>query len=627
MKYRTDIDGLRAVAVIPIVLYHAGVSAIAGGFVGVDVFFVISGFLITSIVVPDVVSGRFSLWDFYRRRATRIFPALIVVLLAVGLAGAATMWPDDLRALAKSMAAAAAFAPNLFFQLSAGYFGASAETLPLLHTWSLGVEEQFYILYPFVLLFARRVCGGRIAAVLAALAGLSLAASLALTLTAPTAAFYALPSRAWELALGGLVAVGAFPKVADPRARNALALAGLGLIAVALAVVRPTSLFPAPWALLPALGTAFVLAWGEGAVTTRLLASRPMRAIGAISYSLYLWHWPIITFWRLRTDMDLAPPAIVGVVVASLVAATASYWWVERPFLRGFRAVASPKMVVGAVTIRAAVIAVAAVLAVGAENWRTLPPEVRRVAAYATYQQTPDHAKQFLDGTCFVSLGETYDRKGCLQLSSTKPNLLVFGDSHAAQYWQALVERFPAWNVMQATGAACRPMHGVSTEGHCNDFVPYVLDHFLVENHVDAVILAGRWLDGEDAIVEATVRTLIARGIAVTVLGPIPEYQGEFPRLLADAMLEGDPTLVEAERLKERDDRDEKLAKVIAGTPATWVSMRAVECPAGKCRLFDDDGGPFHFDYGHVTLSAARALVKAVPEPKPRAALPLEQRP
>ncbi len=615
MQHRNDIDGLRAVAVIPIVLYHAGVSQISGGFIGVDVFFVISGFLITSIIVPDVDARRFSVLDFYRRRVVRIFPALFAMLAMVAVVGAARLWPDDLRALSWSIAAAAAFLSNVWFELNTGYFGAAAETLPLLHTWSLGVEEQFYIFYPLLLVGAHRLFPGRRVAVLVGLTLLSFALSQTLAFLAPTAGFYSIPSRTWELALGGLVAVGAHPEANSARVRDGLALLGAAMIAAGYAVIRPSDHFPAPWAILPAGGTALLVAYGRDAITARLLSLSPLRAIGAISYSLYLWHWPIITFWRLETDMHLAPASMVGVVAASLLAATLSYVLIEQPFLRRFRKGASAPIVATGVGGILAVALGAWVVHAGSETWRAWPPEVRRVAGYAGYQKTPDHAAQFLDGTCFVSLGEVYQREKCLKLSTVKPNMLVFGDSHAAQYWQALVERFPAWNVIQATGAACRPMHGVSTEGHCNDFVPFILDRFLVENRVDAVILAGRWLDGEDEIVEETVRTLMKRGIAVTVIGPVVEYEGEVPRLLADAMMKGDPALIGAKRLLERDERDEKLAKVVKATGATWVSAREIECPTGWCRLFDLDGGPFHFDYGHVTLSAARFMMQAVPEP------------
>jgi len=620
MRYRNDIDGLRAVAVIPIVLYHAGVSRISGGFIGVDVFFVISGYLITSIMIADMEAGRFSILDFYRRRTVRIFPALFTMLIVVMAVGMATLFPGDLRSLAASAAAAAGFVSNIWFELTTGYFGQAAETKPLLHTWSLGVEEQFYLVHPLLLVLVRRFAPARLKLVLGltALASFVLGLVLVLPLHLATDAFYALPGRIWELGLGALVAVGAAPEVTKGRARDALALAGLGLIGLGYAVIRPDSLFPAPWALLPALGTALLVAYGAGAVTERVLAWGPLRWVGAISYSLYLWHWPIITFWRLRHDMALTPADTAIVVVLSLAAATASHVLIEKPFLKRFRQGRSGPIVAVGATGLAAMLGLAFVVHQGAATWRTYPPEVVKVASYVDYPSTADHEAQFLDGTCFVSLGEVYQRDACLKLSTTKPNMLVFGDSHAAQYWKAITERFPGWNVMQATGAACRGLWNVRAESHCLGFMPWVLDDWLVANRIDAIVLAGRWLDGEDGLVKDTVSRLVARGIHVTVIGPVVEYDGEMPAILADAMMRGDPELAARKRLMERRTRDRTMAPIVKATGATWVSAWDTECPDDHCRLFDGDGGPMHFDYGHVTLSGARILMKALPEPPVR---------
>lgn len=614
MQYRPDIDGLRAIAVVPIVLFHAGVSTLSGGFIGVDIFFVISGFLITSIIVREMDAGAFSIAGFYRRRTVRIFPALFVMLSATLVAGCFLLLPDDVRSLAASAAAAAGFVSNVYFESHAGYFGGAAETIPLLHTWSLGVEEQFYLFYPLLLMAARRYFPTRLRLALALVAALSFVLSLYWALKAPNMAFYLLPSRAWELALGGLVALGAFPKVASVHGRNALAMLGLALIAAGLFAITPARWFPAPWALLPCLGAALLIAYGAGGATDRLLAARPMRAIGAISYSLYLWHWPIITFYRFQTDMALAPAGGALVVAASLAAASLSYLIVERWFLRRFRHGAPhPVLVTGGAAL-AMVIAAAFIVHARADMWRDLPPDVRRIASYVDYRSWPDHQAQFIEGTCFVSLGEAFDRKACLATSQTKRNMLVFGDSHAAQYWRALTLRYPDWNVMQATGAACRPMHGVSTESHCNDFVPYVLDDFLVRNRVEAVVLGGRWLAGETGRLEATIRTLQGRGIAVTVIGPGVEYEAEFPRLLAMAMLRGDLTAVERARVKDRKPLNDEIARMAAATGAHFLSAYDTECPEGRCLLQDPEGGPFHYDYGHITLSGTRLIISRLPD-------------
>jgi hypothetical protein len=302
-------------------------------------------------------------------------------------------------------------------------------------------------------------------------------------------------------------------------------------------------------------------------------------------------------------------------VICAIVLATLSYRLVEQPFLLHFRnAPSAPVLACGAASLTA-MLAISGLVFSRADLWRDLPPSVRRVAAYVDYPSWPDHKAQFVEGTCFVSLGETFDRKNCLALSATERNMLVFGDSHAAQYWRAIALRFRDWNVMQATGAACRPMRGVSTESHCNDLVPYVLDEFLAREKIDAIVLGGRWLQGETGKLESTIRELTARGIAVTVIGPVVEYEGEFPRLLADAMLRGDPHSVDRLMVADRKPLDDELARMVASTDARYLSEIAVECPSGRCRLYDFDGGPFHFDYGHLTLAGARVIAAQLASP------------
>jgi len=614
-SYRADIDGLRAIAIGPIVLYHAGASALSGGFTGVDIFFVISGFLITSIVVRELESGDFSLASFYRRRVVRIVPALFAMLVVALAAGGAFLLPDEVRKLSQTAAAAAAMASNIYFAGRSGYFTRAAENMALLHTWSLGIEEQFYLFYPPLLIAIRLAAPTRMRAVLAVVTLCSFAFSLYLAGRAPEDAFYLAPSRAWQLALGGLAALGAFPSVASPRARGALSMLGLALVVVAYGLIRSDGLLPAPWALLPCFGAALLIVYGRDAPTERFLSAALMRALGAISYSLYLWHWPIIVFMRMRTDEPLSVASAAAAIIASLALAAVSYALIERPFLRRFRAAPPALVLASGAAALVAMFAISGLVYSRADLWRDLPPDVRRVAAYVDYQSWPDHKAQFLDGTCFVSLGERFDRENCLALSAVKRNMLVFGDSHAAQYWRAIAQRFPDWNVMQATGAACRPMRGVSTESHCNDLVPYVLDDFLGREEIDAIVLAGRWLQGETYKLETTIRELQAKGIAVTVIGPVVEYDGEFPRLLAGAMLRGDPHSVDRLMVADRKPLDEELARMVATTGARYLSEADFECPAGRCRLFDPDGGPFHFDYGHMTLAAARAVAAEMASP------------
>lgn len=563
MRHRADIDGLRAIAVLPILLFHAGVASMSGGFVGVDIFFVISGFLITNILGRDIAAGQFSIARFYRRRVVRIFPALVALLLVVLAAGSQVLLVNELRGLSESAAAAMGFVSNIYFWKDADYFAGAAEAKPLLHTWSLGVEEQFYIFYPLLLVLLRRWVPHRIGLVILAITLLSFALSVVVTIRAPATAFYLLPTRAWELGAGALVALGITPKLESPRRRDLAAVTGLILVIAAVFTIEPSTLFPAPAAALPCVGAMLLIAYGEGAITQRLLVALPMRWIGAISYSLYLWHWPIITFYRLRYGFTLTPSATLILVAASFAAATLSYYWIEQPFLRRFRDGGSRRVIgVGGLAL-ASVVGGALMISTSASAIVRYPPAVRTIADYSNYRDMPQYGYQSRKGPCFVGAEQTFDVHRCLAIAKDRPNAVVLGDSHAAQYWRAIALRFPEAHVMEATASGCRPTIALHGERRCTAVVDLVLNTLSDRPELDTVILAGRWQPDEVDPLAATVRMLRAKRLAVIVIGPTIEYDGEMPQLLARAMLQNDTDALASLRLRERERLDRRMRSLI----------------------------------------------------------------
>jgi len=331
--YRRDIDGLRAVAVLAVVLFHAFPEWLRGGFVGVDVFFVISGFLITGILLRELEGGCFSFAGFYARRVRRIFPALLLVLASCLAFGWLALFPDEYEQLGKHVVGGAGFAANLFYWAQVGYFDTAAETKPLLHLWSLGIEEQFYILWPVILLL-----GWRLRAKLLALAAVLAAASFAVNLFGighdATAAFYSPASRAWELLLGaGLACLGLRTPAQRPALDpNLLAWAGAILLVSGLALIQRTDPFPGWRALLPALGALLLIAAGPQAWFNRtVLGSRALVWVGLLSYPLYLWHWPLLTFARIVESSEPAPAIRAGAVLLALLLAWLTWQVLERP--------------------------------------------------------------------------------------------------------------------------------------------------------------------------------------------------------------------------------------------------------------------------------------------------------
>lgn len=616
LRHRDDIDGLRAVAVLPILLFHSGVSALAGGFVGVDIFFVISGFLITSIIARSLRRGDFTLAGFYRRRVVRIFPALFAMLAIVLGVGATILLPGEFERLAHSTVAALGFASNIYFWRISDYFAPSAELMPLLHTWSLGVEEQFYIFYPLALILVARWLRGRFALAIAAAGAASFAIGVVVAAGSPVAAFYLLPVRAWELLLGAIIAVTPLSQSFTLRWRTLLAGAGALLVLAAIVLIRAGPTFPIPSAILPTLGAAMLLAFGEGTFIGRALSWGPARYIGKISYSVYLWHWPVIAFYRIETGLELDALETVALTLASLVAGALSYHVVERPFMDRYRkrGRSGPIVAAGGTAIAAAIGAVA-LLATTAPAWRDIDPEVARIAAYDDYIDRPDYQYQFRRGPCFRGEAQAalaFDPGHCLALSNSRPNVVVLGDSYAAQYWRAVALRLPDSNVIQATASGCRPLLGTGGETRCREMVDYVLGPLLDTGRVSTVVLAGRWLPEDLPAIAPTVRHLQSGGARVIMIGATVEYQGNFPAILARSIARGDPALIDRWRAPGNAALDRKLESIVAPTGATYVSPLRILCPRA-CRWTTADGGPMQFDYGHLTLPGSRYVVERIP--------------
>lgn len=457
--YRADIDGLRALAVLGVILFHAGNPWAAGGYIGVDVFFVISGYLITGILKRELAAGTFSLARFYERRARRILPALIVVLAATLGAGATLMFADDARVVGRSALAVVLFGANFLFWRGSeprtdNYFAHQLDEQPLLHTWSLGVEEQYYLLFPVVLLAIARARRQSVGITFITAAVISFALCAWLTTVDVTSAFYLLPTRVWQLLVGALLAwQGATAAPARRDVHELIALAGLALIVLPMAAFSEATPYPGWNAAFPVLGVVLLIRYAPGSTVGRLLAARPVVFVGLISYSAYLWHQPLFAFARytsLSTDLGAARATLL--CLATLLLAAITWRWVETPFRD--RRFVSPRSFAAAAVAGLMVVAIpAAVLGFGDRAARRSPVATNVVGQAALSMFTDCNSSKQLTRR----LGP-----GCLlnPSSSATPSFLVLGDSHA----DAL---FPAFaSASQATGRqgrlfqhmACSPM-------------------------------------------------------------------------------------------------------------------------------------------------------------------------
>ena len=431
MKYRPEIDGLRAVAVVPVVLFHAGLAGFDGGYLGVDVFFVISGYLITTIILDDIAMKRFSIMTFYERRFRRILPAYVVVVLASMVPALLWMMPVELRDFGQSIFASSVFASNFFFLRETGYFATGTELRPLLHTWSLSVEEQFYVFFPLMLAGLAHLRWRWTALTIALITAFSLGLSELGWRHWPSANFYLLPFRAWELGIGALASI--LIRLYAPRQNAVLSGAGFLLLAASLALFDETTPMPSIYGLAPVLGTALIIVFAAPSTWAgRLLSLKPVVFIGLISYSTYLWHQPLLAFARIRSIPSASEVTIAAAVLASFGLGYLSWRYVERPFRKGGALFTIPRarLLGGSVTALAGL----TIVGLGLHVSRGLPERIpeRAAALAAVAQERSPHVSK---DKClaFTTLKPVeHPLAGCdTFLSEGKADVVFIGDSHA----------------------------------------------------------------------------------------------------------------------------------------------------------------------------------------------------
>jgi peptidoglycan/LPS O-acetylase OafA/YrhL len=464
-KYRPDIDGLRAVAVISVLLNHLSPALIPGGYTGVDIFFVISGFVITTKIYPEAAERRFSIREFYKRRINRIVPALVAVLAVTGACGAFLLSPADLVRLAFCTIAAILSVSNIYLWREYGnYFSANAEEAPLLHTWSLGVEEQFYIVWPLAILALARLKPGHAAAALALLTVIGVAASEYAVGHVASASYYLLPTRFFELMIGGLLAFPVYGAAASLKGLQGVCrIAGYALIAWSLFALNGSSPFPGVNALLPCAGAALIVFAGmRPTPRPLLLTARPVVFTGLISYSLYLWHWPIIAYLNYL-NVEIGAVTAAGVIAASYLLAYASWKFVETPLRRNGNAVAFSSVLTRRFVLPAGA---AVALSVGVVYARGIPQ--RFPPSVAELEQAAQTQPEMLRGPCHVptALYKTPPNPAC-KLGADKAEFdgLLIGDSFANHFTGMLdvLGKASGLAIQDYTMNGCPPILGYDT--------------------------------------------------------------------------------------------------------------------------------------------------------------------
>jgi len=645
IRYRPEIDGLRALAVLAVVFFHA-TRAVPGGYTGVDVFFVISGFLITSLIQKDLAAGSFRLVDFWERRIRRIFPALAVVVGLVLVAGMMCLLPADLEDLAKSATAQSLLYSNFYFWSSIDYFGGPAELKPLLHTWSLAVEEQFYLGFPLLLMACRRLRRSTTFIMLAVIALSSFILSVWGTRVHPDATFYLLPARAWELLAGALVAL-APPPQPSRRWLDEFA-SGLGLIGIGAAyfLFDETTRFPGAAALLPC-GSAAVIIYCNGARQTyvgKALAQRPLVLVGLISYSLYLWHWPILVFCRYLSDDKLNVWQGITAACASFLCALLSWKFVEVPFRHRLAAHGRARVFAGALAVSSLLLAVSAVC------WQTggLPQRLSKEALdiAATPWSSPRYINEVED-----VVNERLPMLGDAAGGIDHPCFLLWGDSHSMALADMLAELARQHGVVgySACRSATAPVLGTWRPSRNKGAIEWnrAVVEFVRKRHIPNVILAARWaanvdghpdgstapliVDDQSQVItpsesklvlerglQRTIEELRRAGARVWIMRQVPEQRESPPRALVRAALLRVFPGPQGSSLVAHRRRQANADEVLLACQAADVQILD---PSEYCfdnsgkSLIVGEGGSFYVDSHHLCPNGAERLLRRMFEP------------
>jgi peptidoglycan/LPS O-acetylase OafA/YrhL len=645
MQHRPDIDGLRAAAVIPVLLYHADVAPFSGGYVGVDIFFVISGYLITSLILEDQSAGRFSILGFYERRMRRIFPALFTVLIFCLGVGFLLFMPADFRRLGATVAATTLFSSNLLFVHQGGYFDSGADLKPLLHTWSLAVEEQYYIVFPLfmaaMLVFAKRTLFNTVVVV----AGVSFIWSLVQLAYDPIGAFYLPFGRAWELLLGAMLAMRA-QSAAGPRwLAEVLAVLGLGAILWSVVTYPADASFPGVKALVPCVGAALVIGSGidHKTMVARLLSLHIPVFVGVISYSLYLWHLPLIVVSKYYLMRALTGPETVLVLLCAVALAVLSWRYIETPFRRRPPRINARPMFAAATAVMAACFSAGALIYVLNGLPQRLPAEVSTLAMGA------------IDNTFSNSFCNTIDQKeiaagqACnvgYRTAEMAPSFAIFGDSIGSSLLPAIET---AATEHGRTGVAlthggCYPLVGISQSSDppehrtaCRAFVDASVDYIHSHPSIASVIVVGRWTsaaegsrfgatmvsdwyitddqspsasyaENKNVFIRGMTRAVNAlAGRRVFVVTAVPEQKVDVPRTAALARYLGRDVRVDLDR-KDFDARQHFVSAALADLSRhlgfVILDLGQSLCGERRCAA-TRDGRSLYADDNHLSRDGA----------------------
>jgi len=652
--YRNDIDGLRAVAVLPVLFFHFGWDSFSGGYVGVDIFFVLSGYLITGILATEITAEKFSIIRFYERRLRRIFPALFVVIAVTCVFGYIIMLPQELKDLGQSVVATTLFSSNILFWFEAGYFDAESLSKPLLHTWSLAIEEQYYLFFPFLLFLIFRLTNAYRLFILMILWLLSLSCAVWFVNYNSSAGFFLPLGRVWELLTGSILALMSVRPSRFQYADQVIALVGLFSIFAAIAFYDHNTPFPGLAALAPCIGTAMIIYAGRltPPLINQWLSTRPLIIVGLLSYSLYLWHWPLYVFASLYLDRPLGNSDIILLLTVTFFCAWLSWRFIERPFRGSASQISSRQVFIGSGVLITVFASWGTWLHISNGMPSRLTPET-----LALIKPMNSYHSQLPEGCLYPNAAPVDDVDLCTlkKQATTDTAIAVWGDSHAAAFAPGIIaERVSSGTQVKLLAMqGCPPLMNISVaqtahqrSDSCGHFNNIALKKVINDKHIDTVILIAYWsmyasghrlptdpnhgnaylydittndylLDIENNTrvlqqgLTQTIRQLEKHGKQVIIFGPTPELA-----------INGTASLARMKMLAHSHDSRLSRTDVIARLQPALTALSAVAtaervsifyphhylCAADLCTIADNGGALYH-DRHHLSVYGAHKLL------------------
>ena len=619
--YIVSIDGLRALAVGLVVLFHAGFSNFSGGFIGVDVFFVISGFLITTNILKEKETGTFSFTRFYQNRIARLFPALFTVIFLTLLASFFILPPDDLSRLGQAGLYSSISVSNIFFWLESGYFDRASEAKPLLHTWSLSVEEQFYLIWPALLTFFYML-GKRKSVFLGLtfLSVLSLASAIYLYPSKPDAVFFLTPFRVYQFGLGALAAL--IPITTYKNTRGILAyISAALLIAIALKIDHTSALYFS--AIAPTILTSLFIIGATSPLVDKIFSSSPMIWVGKRSYSIYLVHWPLMVLWRLATDYQFSTIEKISSITISVLLGALLHSAVEKRFRfnRSFSPANRGRVIIATMSFLMINVVIASYYWGNDGYPERIPAELRKTTTILSPAWI-DRLSKIRDGECSLRIGKyqasDFNKELCLKADENYDSWLILGDSHAAGIYPIFKQAYKDINFNQLTIPGCRlkPTKRIIGDSMCSQLQRFIIGELSEQQHIKGVIISSNWLADHLNEIEEIISEIRAAGKEVILINQRAMFLEKVPNIIFSSGNKKQAfSRAQGALIPENRKIGLSILDRFNGT-VTVVDIYKLQCP-DSCDIFSESGNTLYLDQSHFSPEGFDLISKRLYETHP----------